>query len=71
MAEPKGYVVAPITKDDIENILPFLRKFFFRDEPLNRSIGLLDEQPTSVDFEKYCLEPIPDGKLRQVLYKMN
>ncbi|XP_014291149.1 arylalkylamine N-acetyltransferase 1 isoform X2 [Halyomorpha halys] len=61
MAEPKGYMVAPITNDDIENVLAFLRKFFFRDEPLNLCIGLLDEQPTCMELEKFCVEPIPDG----------
>ncbi|CAH1390088.1 unnamed protein product [Nezara viridula] len=61
MAEKKGYVIAQITNDDIESLLCFLRKFFFRDEPLNLCVGLLDEQPTSVDYEKYCLDSIPDG----------
>ncbi|CAH1390089.1 unnamed protein product [Nezara viridula] len=61
MAEPKGYKVVPITNDDIETVLSFLRKFFFRDEPLNLCIGLLDEQPTCEELEKFCVEPIPDG----------
>ena len=58
------YTIVPITKDDAEKVVHFLRKFFFRDEPLNVAIGLLDEpHSTCPELEAYCMNCIPDGKL--------
>lgn len=59
-AEPKNvgmdYHIEVVTKDDKLRILKFLRRFFFRDEPLNHSIQLIpeSEDSTCVELEEYC-----------------
>lgn len=58
-AEP--YEISFITEDDKETVLDFLRKFFFRDEPLNASIKLLeDENSRCLDLENYCVKDLAD-----------
>lgn len=43
-------------------MLDFLRRLFFRDEPLNVAVGLVGpDQATCVELEDYCLESIPEG----------
>ncbi|KAL1131987.1 hypothetical protein AAG570_011597 [Ranatra chinensis] len=45
-----------------DRAIHFLRKFFFKDEPLNICVGLLDEPgSTCAELERYCLESIQDG----------
>lgn len=59
------YTIVPITKDDSEKVVYFLRKFFFRDEPLNVTVGLLDEPNTTCpELEEYCTNCIPDGEFQ-------
>ncbi|KAG9430497.1 dopamine N-acetyltransferase-like isoform X1 [Apis mellifera carnica] len=50
------YHIQMITKDDKLRILKFLRRFFFRDEPLNHSIELIpeSEDSTCLELEEYC-----------------
>ncbi|XP_076247423.1 arylalkylamine N-acetyltransferase 1 isoform X4 [Calliopsis andreniformis] len=50
------YHIQIITKDDKLRILKFLRRFFFRDEPLNHSIELIPEgeDSTCLELEEYC-----------------
>ncbi|CAD1478622.1 unnamed protein product [Heterotrigona itama] len=50
------YDIQTITKDDKLRILKFLRRFFFRDEPLNHSIELIpeSEDSTCLELEEYC-----------------
>ncbi|KZC05043.1 Dopamine N-acetyltransferase [Dufourea novaeangliae] len=50
------YHIQVITKDDKLRILKFLRRFFFRDEPLNHSIQLIpeSEDSTCLELEEYC-----------------
>lgn len=51
-----GYRIQAVTKDDRERVLNFLRKFFFKDEPLNLYIKLIpDEKSTCVELEEYSL----------------
>lgn len=51
------YQIEAVTKDDKLRILNFLKKFFFRDEPLNQSVQLLSnrEDFTCRDLENYSL----------------
>ncbi|XP_060819095.1 arylalkylamine N-acetyltransferase 1-like isoform X1 [Bombus pascuorum] len=45
-----------VTKNDKLRVLNFLRKFFFRDEPLNQSVQLLPEREyTCRELENYSL----------------
>ncbi|XP_036142829.1 dopamine N-acetyltransferase isoform X2 [Monomorium pharaonis] len=50
------YHIEIINKDDKLRVLKFLRRFFFRDEPLNKSIQLIPEgeDSTCVELEEYC-----------------
>ncbi|XP_020293505.1 dopamine N-acetyltransferase-like isoform X2 [Pseudomyrmex gracilis] len=50
------YHIEIITKNDKLRVLKFLRRFFFRDEPLNQSIQLIPEgeDSTCVELEDYC-----------------
>ncbi|XP_078038321.1 arylalkylamine N-acetyltransferase 1 isoform X1 [Augochlora pura] len=50
------YHIQIVTKDDKLRILKFLRRFFFRDEPLNHSIQLIpeSEDSTCLELEDYC-----------------
>lgn len=50
------YHIQVVTKDDKLRILQFLRRFFFRDEPLNQCIGLIPEgeDSTCLELEEYC-----------------
>lgn len=56
-----SYKVVSIEKSDTERVLAFLRQFFFRDEPLNLCIGLLDDDSTCAELEEFCTESIPEG----------
>lgn len=56
------YTIVPITNRDNSRIIDFLRRFFFRDEPLNVCVGLLDgPEDTCAELEQYCVDSIPDG----------
>ncbi|KAG8338606.1 hypothetical protein J6590_000278 [Homalodisca vitripennis] len=60
---PLGYSIVPITNRDSDRVLDLLRRFFFRDEPLNVCVGLLDNpQDTCEELEQYCMESIGDGE---------
>lgn len=50
------YHIEIINKDDKLRVLKFLRRFFFRDEPLNHCIQLIPEgeDSTCVELENYC-----------------
>ncbi|CAL7943027.1 unnamed protein product [Xylocopa violacea] len=50
------YHMQVVTKDDKARVLQFLRRFFFRDEPLNQCIELIPEgeDSTCIELEQYC-----------------
>ncbi|XP_065201618.1 arylalkylamine N-acetyltransferase 1-like isoform X1 [Planococcus citri] len=57
-----AYTIIPITNKDVEKVSLFLRKFFFRDEPLNVAVELLVEpNATCQELEEYCVSCIPEG----------
>lgn len=49
-----SYTIVPITNNDKQTVATFLREFFFRDEPLNVAIGLLEESDSATKLEHYC-----------------
>ncbi|XP_050476184.1 arylalkylamine N-acetyltransferase 1-like isoform X1 [Bombus huntii] len=51
------YQIQSVTKDDKLRVLNFLKRYFFRDEPLNQSIQLLAgrEDFTCTELEQYSL----------------
>lgn len=62
MSEP-SYTIVPVTTEDTERVLDHLRRFFFRQEPLNVYIKLLGESgnETCAELENYCVETILEG----------
>ncbi|XP_077287423.1 arylalkylamine N-acetyltransferase 1-like isoform X2 [Arctopsyche grandis] len=59
---PEGLTSRMILPSDAEKVLVFLRKRFFRDEPLNMAIQLLeDENDTCKELEEYCMKSIDEG----------
>lgn len=59
--EPRSYSIVPITADDKETVAAFLRKFFFRDEPLNVAIQLLEETDSTTKLKNYCISYLQYG----------
>lgn len=64
-AEP--YEIKLITDDDKEQVLDHLRRFFFRDEPLNVNIQLLQDRERCQDLEDYCIKGVGDGSSVQAV----
>lgn len=58
----RSYSIVPITANDKQTVAAFLRKFFFRDEPLNVAIGLLEETDSAKKLENYCIGCLQYGK---------
>lgn len=59
------YHIEIINKDDKLRVLQFLRRYFFRDEPLNQSIQLIPEgeDSTCPELEDYCSQASFDNNL--------
>lgn len=62
MATKPSYTVKTIDENDRNEVLEFLRRFFFRDEPMNLAVNLL-ETPESrcLELEDYACESLKDG----------
>lgn len=59
---PKEYEIAIAHLEDQEDILNFLRESFFKDEPLNKFLGLINENsPRCVDLEKFAMKDLANG----------
>lgn len=52
-----------ITADDTDRVLKFLRRFFFRDEPLNKAIKLIPdgEDSTCIELEEYSMSSLVEN----------
>ncbi|XP_014598758.1 PREDICTED: dopamine N-acetyltransferase-like isoform X1 [Polistes canadensis] len=59
------YHIKIITRDDEHRVLKFLRRFFFRDEPLNQAVALIPEgeDSTCYELEDYCRDSSLDNNL--------
>lgn len=60
---PRDYSIQVIKQEDKPEVLKFLRRFFFRDEPLNDSIELIPrgENSTCVPLEEYSMSSIDEN----------
>ncbi|XP_041981165.1 arylalkylamine N-acetyltransferase 1 [Aricia agestis] len=57
-----AYSIRRITNSDREKVLDFLGRFFFRDEPLNIAVNLLDgPEDRCYELEEYVSASLPDG----------
>uniref|UniRef100_A0A2S2N683 aralkylamine N-acetyltransferase n=1 Tax=Schizaphis graminum TaxID=13262 RepID=A0A2S2N683_SCHGA len=64
MSEVKkcNYNIVPITAEDKQEvIIEFLRKFFFRDEPLILGINMLEDNDSLAKLESYCFNYVDNG----------
>lgn len=62
------FTISKVTNRDTDRIIDFLRRFFFKDEPLNVAVGLLaDPDSNCIELEEYCINSIPDGVSLMVL----
>ncbi|XP_060531318.1 arylalkylamine N-acetyltransferase 1-like isoform X2 [Cylas formicarius] len=56
---PDDYEIQIATVEDKDDILNFLQTFFFKDEPLNKYLGLIsEERPRCYDLEDFALKDI-------------
>lgn len=62
MLPPKqydGFCLKTIREDDKDDVLAFLNKFFFLDEPLNVSLKMLDgPNDRCLELEHFCLKSL-------------
>ncbi|CAH0727134.1 unnamed protein product, partial [Brenthis ino] len=57
-----SYSLCKLTPEDKEQVIDFLRRFFFRDEPLNLTINLLDTpESRCIELEDYASSTLDDG----------
>ncbi|KAK4886709.1 hypothetical protein RN001_002980 [Aquatica leii] len=62
MPSKQQYKIKPISEVDSEYVLTHLRKFFFKDEPLNIAINLIEnENSRCFELEDYSLKCIKSG----------
>lgn len=59
-----AYSVVSITAEDKQAVIEFLRKFFFRDEPLILGIDMLDDIDSLSKLENYCFNFVDNGELK-------
>ncbi|KAL0266722.1 UNVERIFIED_CONTAM: hypothetical protein PYX00_009190 [Menopon gallinae] len=58
----RSYSLRVIASEDIPEVIDFLSRFFFRDEPLNIETGMdLDYSIRCPEMEAYCTNSIPEG----------
>ncbi|XP_057662355.1 arylalkylamine N-acetyltransferase 1-like [Diorhabda carinulata] len=59
---PIDFDIKIATLDDEQQVLEFLQKFFYKDEPLNAFMELItDEHPRCLDLEKFTLKDLDNG----------
>ncbi|XP_050053423.1 arylalkylamine N-acetyltransferase 1-like isoform X2 [Aphis gossypii] len=63
MSEVNKFIhnIVPTTAEDKQVVIEFLRKFFFRDEPLILGINMLDDNDSLAKLEKYCFNFVDNG----------
>lgn len=68
MSELIKYDIVPITAEDEQVVIAFLRTFFFRDEPLILGIDMLDDSDSLAKLENYCFNFVNNGELDYKLF---
>lgn len=65
------YNIVPTTAEDKQVVIEFLRKFFFRDEPLILGINMLEDTDSLAKLENYCFNFVDNGELNYKIMKYN
>lgn len=63
-----SYNILPIADHDRHSVINFLKKYFFRDEPLNASKNLIKETESIKELEKYCDIYSQNGELFIIIH---
>lgn len=63
------YNIVSITAEDKKVVIEFLRKFFFRDEPLILGINMLEDVDSLSKLENYCFNLVDNGELEYKIIK--
>ncbi|KAL1451202.1 hypothetical protein WDU94_003486 [Cyamophila willieti] len=58
------YNIVRLSPADADRVREFLVKTFFKDEPLNIAIGLMQDGQRCLELEEYCTMPLSQGKLQ-------
>jgi hypothetical protein len=61
MADTKSYQIRKATSADVQKVTQIMQQYFFRDEPLNVAVGLMDDTDTCPELEQFFLEKLSDG----------
>jgi len=69
MNSQNTFNIFPITITDNNNVIEFLLKLFFRDEPLNVAMELTKEKDKAENLKNYSLKLLENGELLK--YKLN
>lgn len=59
--------IHPIIEKDYNTILEFLFKFFFRDEPLNAAVNLMNEKNIKDILKNHFIQLLDNGELNKNL----
>lgn len=59
-----AFSVLPTTTEDKQDVITFLRQFFFRDEPLILGIDMLEDIDSLENLQNYCLNFVDNGELK-------
>jgi len=65
------YSIVPTVAEDKQVVIAFLRKFFFRDEPLILGIDMLEDIDSLSKLENYCFQFVDNGELQYKIIKYN
>jgi len=58
-----SFKIVPITDNDKEVVINSLKQYFFRDEPLCASLGLIEEKESVIQLENFCVDLLQNGEL--------
>lgn len=61
------YSINPTTAEDKQLVIEFLKKFFFRDEPLILGIDMLEDTDSLAKLENYCFNFVDNGELKYII----
>lgn len=64
--ESCSYKIVPITISDRSIVMKSMMDYFFREEPLNASINLMEQKGSVIKQEEFCDEYIGNGELMTV-----
>ncbi|CAI6343515.1 unnamed protein product [Macrosiphum euphorbiae] len=53
--------VLPITDNDKQIVMNSVKQYFFRDEPLCASLGLMEEKESVIQLENFCADILQSG----------